>query len=132
MEQSTQQMQQLLELMSRFISSGTLSIVVVAAIQWLKKSPLAPWFNQETDTLNKALGAFLAFIASIGIAYTYSAGVVTITFTVATVLAGLWHFVQQLAMQHFVYHGFIKPKTIEVAPSAPAAEAVNPPAVVKP
>lgn len=116
-EQSTQQTQQLLELVSRFISSGTLSVVIVAMIQWLKESTNIPWINQQTTTLNKMLGAFLAFIASIGISYTYNAGTVTIVFTVTAVLAGLWHWIQQLAMQHFVYHGFIKPKAVEVIAS---------------
>jgi len=120
------QVGQLLQLISHFISSGTMSIVIVSVIQYLKTSPLAPWITQETETLNKSLSAALAFITSLGIAYTYSGGIVTITFTVATVLAGLWHFVQQYAMQHFVYHGFIKPKTVQVAASAPAAEAINP------
>jgi len=121
------QITQLLMLISQFISHGTMSIVVVSAIQWAKQSPLAPWINKETTTLNKYISAILAFLTSIGIAYTYNSGVVTITFTVAAVLHGLWHFIQQYAMQHFVYHGFIKPTTVQVAQSAPVASAVNAP-----
>jgi hypothetical protein len=114
-------------LLKQLTSQGTMSIVIVAMLEWAKNSPLAPFINKETTALNKGLGAFLAFITSIGIAYTYSAGVVTITFTVMTVLHGLWTFIQQLAFQHIVYHGFIKPKTVEVSAAAPAAVAINPP-----
>jgi len=113
-DQSTQQTQQLLELVSRLASNGTLAVVIVAVMQWLKKSPLAPWLSQETDNANRLVSAFLAFIASVGITYTYTGGVVTITFTLMTVLTGLWHWIQQMAFQQFLYHGWVKPRTVEV------------------
>jgi hypothetical protein len=121
------QIDQLLQLISQFMSSGTMSIVVVTFIQYLKQSPLAPRINEETTKINKLLGVVLAFLTSIGIAYTYNAGTVVITFTVAAVLHGLWHFVQQLALQHVIYHGVFKPTTVQVSAAAPAAVAINPP-----
>jgi uncharacterized membrane protein (DUF441 family) len=101
----------------QMFSNVTLSTMIVLFIQWLKDSKYFPWITAQTETLNKILGAFLAFIASIGVQYSYHEGVVTITFTVLTVLAGLWHWIQQLMMQHLVYYGIIKP---------PAASASKP------
>ena len=89
-------------------SQITLSAVVVVVMQWLKNSSYMPWLNQQSDKANRVVAALLAFVTAIGIHYTYDAGVVTITFTVMTVLHGLWHWLQSLVFQELVYKGVIK------------------------
>jgi len=102
--------QPLYDLLLQITSNGTTAIMIVAFVQWLKESPWFPAINQESTKINQLLGAALAAVASLGISYSVSGRIVTIAFDYVVVLHGLWHYAQQLAMQHFVYHGFLKPR----------------------
>ena len=60
--------------------------------------------------MNQLAGAFLAFCAAVGIHYNITGHLVTIAFDYVVVAHGIWHWIQQLALQHFVYHLALKPR----------------------
>jgi len=124
---NNQTAQQLVALISQYFSSGTLAVVIVAVVQWIKDSPLFPKITQDTTRINQVLGAVLAFFASVGVSWGVTGHVVSITFDYIIVLHGLWHWVQQLALQHFVYHGFLKPTILQKQLLDKVTPASNPP-----
>lgn len=96
------------------ISQVTLSAVAVVVMQWLKKASWFPWLTEQSDRANKAVAAFMAAIAAVGIHYTYDAPTATLTFTGISFAAlghGLWHWLQSYAVQETIYKGaFHAPK----------------------
>jgi len=94
-------------------SQVTAAYIIAAMLQWLKTKAWFPFVQENMATLNRSFAAIIAFIASIGIHYTFDAelGVLTITgLTTATILHGSWAAIQQFAMQQFMYKGVIKPQ----------------------
>jgi len=94
-------------------SQITAAYITASILQWLKLKPWFPFVQENMASLNRAFAAMVAFIASIGIHYTFDAelGVLTITgLTTATILHGSWAAIQQFAMQQFMYKGVIKPQ----------------------
>jgi hypothetical protein len=82
--------------------------MAVVVMQWLKKSSWFPWLTAESDKANKAVAAFMAAIAAIGIHYTYDASTATLTLTGISFAAlghGLWHWLQSYAVQETIYKG---------------------------
>ncbi len=107
-----------------------LALISTYALQWLKQSKLFPWLTVETQTLNRLVGAAIAFLSSVGIlvSFDHVAGVLTVSgLTVANLLHAGARFLQQWAFQQAAYKGLVAPP-MPGAMQAGAAE--HPPVIV--
>ena len=89
-----------------------LALISTYALQWLKQSKLFPWLTVETQTLNRLVGAAIAFLSSVGIlvSFDHVAGVLTVSgLTVANLLHAGARFLQQWAFQQAAYKGLVAP-----------------------
>ena len=89
-----------------------LALISTYALQWLKQSKLFPWMTVETQTLNRLVGAAIAFLSSVGIlvSFDHVAGVLTVSgLTVANLLHAGARFLQQWAFQQAAYKGLVAP-----------------------
>ena len=86
------------------VTSGAL---VVYGLQYLKTVGWCPWLTQNTKNVNRILSAIAAAALAFGITATGDASqgwVVQIPNSHA-LLAGVWHFGEQLTTQQLLYDG---------------------------
>ena len=89
-----------------------LALISTYALQWLKQSKFFPWLTVETQTLNRLVGAAIAFLSSVVIlvSFDHVAGVLTVSgLTVANLLHAGARFLQQWAFQQAAYKGLVAP-----------------------
>ncbi len=87
------------ELVSSQLASGAL---LAYALQWAKNSKLVPFITEHTVGVNRTLTGLMAFIAAIGIHYTFDAdaGVLVIGgLHTQSLLHGFWAWISQWAFQ---------------------------------
>ena len=83
------------------------------AIKWLKYQSWFPLMQQEAAVLNRIFAALVAFIAGVGIHYTFDAtsGTMVITgLTVSGIFHGLWAWFEQFAIQQGVFKVIVQPE----------------------
>lgn len=89
------------------VALGSSALLATLAIQFLKNSGWASWFNRETDRANLALSILVATAISLGIHL--AAG----THDGDFIITGNWHLignaVTQWVAQHAAYKGFVVP-----------------------
>ena len=108
------------------ISQVVAAWIVTQLVQMLKKWRDIPWMTARTDSINRVVGAVMAFFASVGIAFSFDAeaGTLLITgLTWGTVVTIFWTWVQQVVLQQIVYRGAVKETPIEAKATAKALEA---------
>ena len=101
-----------------FLSQLTSAAVVVYALQWLKRSTLFPWITMESERLNRLLAGVGAAISAAGVHFAFAVAentsgtyVITISgLSLLNVLHGLWHVVNQFAIQQLAFDAVVKPK----------------------
>jgi hypothetical protein len=102
------------------VTHFTSAAIVVYAINKLKAAKWFPLLQKDWTWINRGFSMFVAFAVSIGIHYTWASdttGGHTLTLQIPTLAAlglGLWHWLNQYAMQETL-HQIIKDKT-PVAP----------------
>lgn len=93
-------------------ATGGTALLSTLAIQALKNSSWASWFNRDSARANFALSLFISFIATVGVHYTWDAntGTLMITgLTLAGLAHGVWSWLLQWLTQHATYKGFVVP-----------------------
>lgn len=89
------------------VALGSSALLATLAIQWLKNSGWASWFNRETDKANLALSVAVAVATSIGIHFTVG------PHEGDFIITGNWHLIgnaiTQWVAQHAAYKGFVVP-----------------------
>lgn len=109
------------------LDTVTVSAIVVAVIQWLKKATWIPFVNQHSAGINRAISWGAAFISGAGLHYSYTGvdnGTLTITgLTLSSIMAAGWSTVQSYGSQWLVYNVAIKSRAADVAAVAEAPPA---------
>ena len=91
------------------LPSALAAIMVISALQGLKKASWFPWLTRSTPVLNRFISIVAAGLTSFGVAHTFSFEHQTGEFqlVLAGSLAGVWdgilHWSGQWAGQHFLY-----------------------------
>lgn len=96
-----------------FSSQLAVAYATSTAIKWLKYQKWFPLMQQEAAVLNRMFSAAIAFIAAIGIHYTFDVvqGTLVITgLTIAGVTHGLWAWGEQFALQQGVFKLIVQPE----------------------
>lgn len=100
----------------------TISTLVVYLLEWLKTKKWAPFVQKNAATMNKITAGVVAFIAALGVSYTWDATNHQLVIANVPTLAGfvtvLWIWVKQWVMQELVYKGIVQ------QPSAPVPNPV--------
>ena len=94
-----------------------LALLSTWAFQFLKRSKWFPWLSVESQKVNYAVGALIAFLSTVGILcnFDHAAGVLTISgLTTANLMHVAVRFFQQYAYQQASYK-------LVVAPPMPGA-----------
>jgi hypothetical protein len=115
------------------VSHVTAAGLVIAAINWLKRSEYFPWINKEQTRLLRYIGVIGAALGAGGVHYAWDPAARTLVFHIPT-LAGTvgfcWEWVQQFIMQEITYQatssGSNIPNTGSAGQVAPASKK-NPP-----
>jgi hypothetical protein len=112
-------------------ASGVLSTQIGAAavsayaIQLLQKWGKTPWITEHTTGINAAARVVTSFVAAIGVSWAWgdlSSGGHTLTIAIpssAALLAGLWHWFVQYAVQHGWGNLLSAPITAKAESAAP-------------
>src|SRR5262245_22656447 len=85
------------------------------ALKWLKYQHWFPLMAKEAAVLNRLFSLAVAFIAAIGIHYTFDAATGTMVITGLTlpgILHGLWAWFEQFAMQQGVFKVIVQPEEV--------------------
>lgn len=88
-----------------------LAAVLPILLNWMKNSrlPMFSWINENTGLVSRAFSIVFAALTTVGIAFTYSDGSLTITgLTPWAILNFVWQVIQQFSMQEVAYRA-IKP-----------------------
>lgn len=90
---------------------GGSALFATLAIQALKNSGWATWFNRETARANLGLSIAIAGAASLGIHFVWDAAKDTLTITglAFSLRHSVWEWALQWAAQHAAYKGFVVP-----------------------
>ena len=107
--------------MDEVLSQLTAAAVTVYALQALKTARWFPWVKQETAGLNRLLSALGALISAVGVHFAFDAAqnangtyVVTITgATVGNIAHGVWHWMNQFALQQIAYDGVVSKTSLQ-------------------
>lgn len=97
----------------------TSAAIVVYAMNKLKAAKWFPIVQEKRVTLNRAFSVTVAFFVAIGIHYTWSAGaggghqLVLEIPSVGTLALGVWHWLNQYALQETVYHATKGPEPVK-------------------
>lgn len=98
-------------LTSQIAAAAACSYLLNLLQRWSK----TPWISQHTDGINLMVRAALAFGATVGIGWAWSAGaneghVLTISIPgAAALIHGLWHWFSQYALTHLAGSALEKP-----------------------
>jgi len=87
-------------------ATGGTALMAALAIQALKNSGWATWFNRETGRANLFLSAVVAAVTSVGIHFAYDATAGTIVITGVTMAAA--HALYQTSLQFSAQHVWYK------------------------
>lgn len=100
---------------TNFSSQLVLAFLTTKIIEMIKRTSKVPWVTEQTDALNKWLGAFLAALSAAGIAVATTFDPSTGTFTlmvsgltISGVVGFLWQWLSQWALQQAAYEGISK------------------------
>ena len=96
--------------MSSVASAGLLTYL----IEWLKKSSLVPFITADKKTLLRWLNALSAAALAVGLHWAYDPDARQLVIdipTIGTVVAGLWAWGQQWALQQMAYDGVVAKST---------------------
>lgn len=96
--------------MSSVASAGLLTYL----IEWLKKSSFVPFITADKKTLLRWLNALSAAALAIGLHWAYDPDARQLVIdipTIGTVIAGLWAWGQQWALQQMAYDGVVAKST---------------------
>lgn len=96
------------ELLTSQITAGYAASTL---IEWLKRQAWFPFATTDNAKLNRAFAGVMAFATAIGLHFTFDsdAGVLTIAgLTVANIAHTAWAWVQQYALQQFMYKSVVK------------------------
>lgn len=84
-------------------------------VEVMKNATGLPWMTEQTDRMNKLVGALIAFIATLGITVAGTWDGTTHTYTLViggldfgNVLALAWGWLTQFVLQQMAYHGIVK------------------------
>ena len=91
---------------SILLTTLTTSGITVAAINWLKNSPLAPWVTKQNIWLLRILSAGSAVAASVGIHWVWTANDHTLVITgltLSAIVGFFWHLIQQFTANEIVF-----------------------------
>lgn len=107
--------------MDEMLSQLTAAAVTVYALQALKSSRWFPWLTQQTTTLNRLVSGLGALISAVGVHFAFDAAqnatgtyVVTITgATFSNIAHGIWHWINQFALQQIAYDGVVRKASIQ-------------------
>lgn len=89
------------------ISAAT---IAVSIIQWLKKTTILPFVNENSAWINRIVATLAAFVTSVGIHYSFdvAGGVLTVSGLIwSNILHSVWDIVKAYAVQHLIYKGII-------------------------
>jgi protein-S-isoprenylcysteine O-methyltransferase Ste14 len=99
------------------ITQFVLAYIGTRLVQWMKAAAGLPWITAQTDTINKGVGALVAFLATLGIglatSWDASTGTFVLTITglsLGTLTTFVWHWFSQFVMQQAAYHAIVKPE----------------------
>jgi hypothetical protein len=97
------------------ITTVTVSGIIVALLQWLKKSTWFTWLTVESQKANRVAAVVLSFFATIGIHVTWNHGALPGSYmlgvtglTLMGVLLGLWAWIKTFVMQQIIFHATVK------------------------
>jgi hypothetical protein len=104
---------------SLVLTQVTVSAIVVALIEWMKRTNRLSWINVETEKLNRAVAFVGATVSAIGIHMTWNHGANPGSYllgisglTVMGVTHGLWTVTKSFVMQQIIFHSTVKPKSL--------------------
>lgn len=110
------------------LHQAAIAIIAAHALEWLKKSKLAPIMSQATPYLNHKLGLAIAWAAGIGISigtndYSWTGGgVIHIVMPMGSVLIdSVFHAAVQWGMQEGWYQSIVRPRAKRMQAKAAAS-----------
>jgi hypothetical protein len=86
---------------------ATSALLMSLLVQALKNSPLVPWMNRQTGTVNLLVSFVSAIISAGVIHYAWDVKTGDVTFVLNVHL--VWAFIVQWGTQHAAYKGLIVP-----------------------
>lgn len=96
------------------MSSVTSAGLLVYLIEWAKKSPLVRGITPDRKTLLRVINAVSALALAVGLHWAYDPEARQLVIdipTVGTVVAGLWEWGKQWALQQMAYDGIVAKST---------------------
>lgn len=93
-------------------SQFTAGYAISALVEWLKGQTWFPFASVGNARLNRAFAMATALVAAFGLHATFDSnvGVLTITgLTASNIVHSIWAWIQQYAIQQFMYKGIVKP-----------------------
>lgn len=111
----------------------TISGIIVAAIQYMKRSKYFPWFTKEKVYVVRGFSAVASFIAALGVHYTWNASNHSLLLTgldLTTMLAAAWIATKQFVFTELTWQTVkptSNPAVVEaVAPDAAKEQGITP------
>jgi hypothetical protein len=107
------------------VTHFTSAAIVVYVINKLKSASWFPLLQKDWTVATRSFSIFIAFLVSQGIAYAWNPTSRQLVITLPTLSAfalGVWHWLNQYAMQETL-HQLTKPKVIIMAPPTPGPAA---------
>jgi len=111
----------------------TISGIIVAAIQYMKRSKYFPWFTKEKVLMVRGLSAFASFAAALGIHAVWSATDHSLLITgldLMSILGAAWIAIKQFTFTELTWQTVkpaSNPAVVEaVAPEAAAQQGITP------
>lgn len=108
-----------------FVTQFTSSALVVYAIQKLKNASWFPWLQHGSATVSRLFSMAAAAAVAIGINYTWNPQTRGLLITVPTIsagLIGLWHWLNQFALNETLYQATVNKVSITTRPTGATLE----------
>lgn len=101
----------------------TVSTLIVYLLEWLKTKKWAPFVQKNAATMNKITAGVVAFIAALGVTYTWDATNHQLIIANVPTLAGFitvcWTWIKQWVFQELIYKGVVQQPTVSAPAPAP-------------
>ena len=102
----------------------TSSAVVVYVMQRLKSASWFPWLQHGSATVSRAVSVVAAAAVAIGINYTWNPQTRGLLITIPTrwgLAIGIWHWLNQFALQETIYQATVNKVSVTTVPTGPTA-----------
>lgn len=106
----------------------TVGGIIVAAIQYAKRSRYFPWFTKEKILLVRGVSAFLSFVAALGIHYVWNGSNHSLLITgldLVSILGAAWIAIKQFTITELTW------QTVKPSSNPAVVEAVAPDEAIK-